>query len=285
MLYHVVARGNNKQCIHTDETDYLAFLELLTHTLLRFNVRCLAYCLMSNHYHLLLKAGPLPISRLMQQLNSAYCRQFNRRHHRVGHVLQGRFGARLVDDASYTRAVLRYLALNPVLAELVADPLEWRRSSYRIAMGADEPPGFLALGEAWAAFGTSDPATGRSRLATFVRAGMSEDFPSPLLHGSGALARLVAPLLEPHQTTHDYVCAERHAARPSLGTIVDGCVSQLELDQAAHTAFFKHAYTLAEIGAVVSRDPSVVCRWIQRAARRTRPLPPSREDNRARNKI
>ena len=101
LLHHVFARGNEKACIYADDQDYESFLELLARTLPRFDVRCVAYCLVWNHYHLLLVPNEHPISRLLQQLNSAYCQRFNRRHHRVGHVLQGRYGCRIVEDGAY----------------------------------------------------------------------------------------------------------------------------------------------------------------------------------------
>lgn len=284
MLYHVAARGNNKQFIYADDEDCRSFLQLLARTLARFRVSCAAYCLMPNHYHLLLKPERVPISRLMQQLNSEYCQLFNRRHGRVGHVLQGRFGARLVEDGEYARAVIRYVALNPVLAHLVDDPAEWRWGSYRYAMGAEEPTPLLSLTEVWAAFGTSDPAVGRSRLEVFVRARLEEAFANPLLHGSEQLARCVGPLVEPHRDTLDHQSAERHGCRPSIGALFDGCVHQAELDEAARVAFNEHAYTLIEIGRVVTRHPSVVSRWVQRASRRRRRVS-AVEDSCARNKI
>jgi REP element-mobilizing transposase RayT len=284
-LYHVMSRGNDKQCIFRDDTDHRSILDGLADALARFDVRCAGYCFMWNHYHLLLRAGALPISRMMHQLNSGYCGEFNRRHHRVGHVLQGRFKAPLVEDGAAARRVLRYLALNPVVAGYIANPEEYAWSSYRAAMGLAEPPAFLALDEVWSIFRASDAGTGRMRLAEFVRAGMQEDFPDPLLVGSDRLKRLVAPLLKPHQTIRDHVRAERHAARPSLGTLFEGCINQPALDEAARRAFVEHAYTLAEISAVVSRDPSVVCRWVQRAKRSGRGLASSPEDTRATNKI
>jgi REP element-mobilizing transposase RayT len=286
MLYHVVARGNDKQCIYTDDADCRSFLQLLADTLPRFDARCVFYCLLWNHYHLLMKAGCYPISRLMQQLNSTYCQRFNRRHRRVGHVLQGRFGSRIVEDGAYARAVLRYIALNPVMARLAVDPRDWRWSSYRSAVDVSESPGFLCLEEVWAAFGTSDPAIGRTRLSDFVRAGLQEVFLNPLLHGSEQLASVVAPLLKPHENTREHVYAQRYAARPPIGVLFDGRSTQAELDEAARIAFAEYAYTLDEISRVLARHPSVVCRWIQRAKRRRQIGQASlAEDNPAKNKL
>jgi len=150
-------------------------------------------------------------------------------------------------------------------------------------MGVDGCPEFLSLSEVWSAFGTSDPAVGQSRFADFVLAGLQETFVSPVLHGSEVFARRVAPLLKPHAATRDYPHPHRYAARPSVGSLFDGRSSQEDLDDAAQVAFVEYAYTLNEIGRVVARHPSVVCRWIQRAGRRRRESIP--EDDRARNKI
>lgn len=245
------------------------------------------YCLLDNHYHLLVVPHEDPVSRLMQQLNSTYCEGFNRRHGRVGHVLQGRFGSRLVQDGGYARTALRYLALNPVAAGLVRAPDEWRWSSYRAVLGLDAAPGFLSLRHVWSAFGTADPALGRARLVDFVRGGVEDSFPNPLLHGDDRLARQVAPDIEPHQSNRDFVYPSRFATRLTLGALMEGCMDRSSLEDAAYAAFHRHGYTLAAIGGAVGRDPSTVCRWIQRASARLpedRPVSPE-GSIRARNKI
>lgn len=287
VLLHVFTRGNNRAHIFIDDHDCEAFLEMLARTLERFGVECVMYCLLDNHYHLLVVPHAEPVSGAMQHLNSAYCRSFNRRHGRVGHVLQGRFGSRLVGDREYARSAIRYLAMNPVRAGLVAAPDGWRWSSYRALLGLDAPPPFLASDHVWAAFGTSDSEVGRARLAEFVRAAVQDSFPNPLLHGGERLARHISPSIEPHQSNRDFVYPDRFAVRPTLGTLLEGCVARDKLCAAAHAAFYRHGYTLAEIGANMRRDPSTVCRWIQRAAAELSPegkLSPERA-NRARNKI
>lgn len=268
VLVHVFARGNNKGCIFMDDEDCQFFLDMLSTTLERFGVECVMYCLLGNHYHLLVVPHEHSVSRLMQQLNATYCQSFNRRHARVGHVLQGRFGARLVQDDEYARTALRYLALNPVVAGLAGAPDEWRWSSYRAVLGLDAAPDFLSLRHVWAAFGTSDPDLGRARLVEFVRSAVLDSFPNPLLHGDERLARQMAPAIEPQQSNRDFTYPYRFATRLTLAALLEDCTDRLGLEDAAHAAFHRHGYTLAAIGAAVSRDPSTVCRWIQRAAAR-----------------
>ena len=146
VLYHVMSRGNARQQIFLDADDYARFLTRLTVTSARFGVRCRAYCLMVTHFHLLLEPNLFPLSRMMQQLNSSYSQSFNRRHERVGHVLQGRFKSPMIDGDDYVRRVLRYIALNPVRAGLVAHPAEWPWSSYRATAGLETRPSFLITG-------------------------------------------------------------------------------------------------------------------------------------------
>jgi len=127
---HVMSRGNNKDCIFTDDRDHEHFLELLEDALARFSVHCHVFCLLWNHYHLLVTPDEIPLWRMMQQLNSGYCQWFDRRHDRVGHVLQGRYKGPLVDNAGYFLNAARYIVLNPVEAKLVEHPIDWNWSSY-----------------------------------------------------------------------------------------------------------------------------------------------------------
>jgi putative transposase len=268
-LYHVMSRGNNKQAIFVDEDDFNRFLELLGETLARFKIICLAFCLMRNHYHLLLSPAEHPISRLMQQLNSKYCQEFNRKHGRVGHVLQGRFTSRHVDTDSYLLAALRYIVLNPVAGGQVDRPEQWQWSSYQATAGLMPAPDFLALDRVWAAFDTTDPAVGRHRFVVFVAAatGALEVLQpgASLLFGSDAFARRITPLLEPHRDTRDFLYRERFATRPSLEEIFDGRSTRKAQQDAAYDAFGQHAYTLREIGALVGRAPATVWTWIKSA--------------------
>ena len=112
--YHATARGNERRDIFRDDSDRFHFLELLGELSERFGVRVHAYVLMDNHYHLLLETPEANLSRAMQWLNGSYCIWFNPRHRRNGHLLQGRFGAFIVEDNAGWQEVARYVHLNPV---------------------------------------------------------------------------------------------------------------------------------------------------------------------------
>jgi REP element-mobilizing transposase RayT len=267
--YHIFARGDNKGCIFRDDDDCTRFLDLLARYLERFAVQCLAYCLLWNHFHLLVIPQAHSVSRLMQDLNSTYCQGFNRRHQRVGHVLQGRFGSRIVDDNDYLMTALRYIAMNPVAGGRVTRPDDWTWSSYRATAGLCATPSFLALEAIWTALHCPDATAGRARFIAHVAGGAdAEELRKALVFGDALLARQVRPLLEPHRDNEAFVYAERYATRPPLEDLLLHVDSTFALKHAVHEAFHRHAYTLREIGDMVGRTPSTVSKWVR--ARRER---------------
>ena len=127
-VYHVTSRGNRRESIFFDDADRLALLDVIGRAMERFDAAMLAYCLMGNHYHFVLRTRRANLSQVMRHINGVYTQAFNRRHGKVGHVFQGRFKAILVDSDNYLVSVCRYVELNPARAGLVDDPSSWRWS-------------------------------------------------------------------------------------------------------------------------------------------------------------
>mgnify|MGYP001570858843 FL=1 len=142
-LYHLTARGNARGDIFLDDEDRRLFLELLGKEIAQQGWRCYAYCLMSNHYHVLIETPEGNLVSGMRRLNGVYTQAFNRRHARVGHVFQGRYKAIVVDKDSYGLELCRYIVLNPVRAKMVKRPQDWRWSSYRASAGLSSAPDWL----------------------------------------------------------------------------------------------------------------------------------------------
>jgi REP element-mobilizing transposase RayT len=142
-VYHVTSRGNAREAIFRVDPDRELFLEVLGATVERFGWVCYAYCLMTNHYHLLLETPEPNLSRGMRHLNGVYTQGFNRRHMRVGHVLQGRFKSIVVEKESHLLELARYVVLNPVRAKMVRSARDWPWSSYRATAGLGVAPPFL----------------------------------------------------------------------------------------------------------------------------------------------
>lgn len=142
-LYHVTSRGDRRESIFVDDEDRRALLSVVAQGLERFDAQMLAYCLMGNHYHFVLHTRGANLSLLMRHINGVYSQRFNRRHGLVGHLLQGRFKAILVDRDAYLLAVCRYVELNPVRAGMVDAPVDWAWSSYRSHVGLQVGPDWL----------------------------------------------------------------------------------------------------------------------------------------------
>ena len=142
-IYHVTSRGDRREAIFDDDTDREALLQVLDRTLTRFDGCVFAYCLMDNHYHLVLHTRRANLSRIMRDVNGIYTQAYNHRHGTVGHLFQGRFKAILVDRDAYLLEVCRYVELNPVRAAMVGDPGGWPWSSYRALTGAAAVPPWL----------------------------------------------------------------------------------------------------------------------------------------------
>jgi REP element-mobilizing transposase RayT len=146
-VVHVTARGNRRQDIYTDAIDHRRFEAGVADACERFEVRCLAYCEMRNHYHLLLFGEQPELSRAMHRINGCYAQWFNRRHGLDGHLFQDRFHGAAVTSDVHLLLLFRYILMNPVRAGICAAPADWRWSSYRATVGLERAPAFLDV--AW----------------------------------------------------------------------------------------------------------------------------------------
>jgi len=151
-FYHVTARGDRRENIYDDDIDRERFLEILGQIIEGFNWVCHAYCLMSNHYHLLIETPDGNLSKGMRQLNGVFTQASNRRHQRSGHLFQGRYKAILVDSDTYLMELMRYVVLNPVRAGMEDQPGKWPWSSYNAMVGETSAPPWLATGKLLAQF-------------------------------------------------------------------------------------------------------------------------------------
>lgn len=169
-LYHITSRGDGREPIYLDNGDRIVFLAILAQTCARYGWICHSYCLMTNHYHLLVETRAPNLARGMRNLNGVYTQRFNRAHQRVGHVYQGRYSAVLVQKERHLLELIRYIVLNPVRAGIVPTADVWPWSSYRTTMGLLPPPSWLSIEGTVAIFGGG--AEGRRGFSQFVRDGL-----------------------------------------------------------------------------------------------------------------
>ena len=168
--YHVTTRGNRKQAIFVDARDRLRFLQLLGQVVELLGWRSHSYCLMTNHYHLLIQTPGGDISRGMQRLNDTYAKWFNWRHDYSGHVFERRFHDELVEGHAHLLELTRYIVLNPVRAGLEQTAGEWLWSSYNAMIGRRPRPTFLTTSWVLSLF-SDNPTRARELYADFVEAG------------------------------------------------------------------------------------------------------------------
>ena len=171
-VYHITSRGDSREPMALDDVDRSAFIEVLAQALKRFDARAWAYCLMGDHYHLVLHTRQANLSRLMRHVNGVYTQTFNRRHGLVGHLFQGRFKAIVVDADSYLLEVCRYVDLNPVRAHLVQHPHAYAWSGYRAHTGQAVRPPWLDSKPLYAQLAPKkSQATAARKYAEFVAQG------------------------------------------------------------------------------------------------------------------
>lgn len=135
LIYHVFARGNNKEPIFFGTSNYKRFLNNLERFHKSLQYTPYAYCLLPNHFHLLLKVSDITLSKIMQTLMTAYTMYINKKYQRVGHLFQGRFGSIIIEKDQYLLQVVRYIHLNSVKAGLVDNLVEYQWSSYPQYLG------------------------------------------------------------------------------------------------------------------------------------------------------
>ena len=152
-IYHVTSRGNRRQAIFLDRRDHRRFLGALEDVVVRNGWLLYAYCLMPNHFHLLLETRAPTLGLGMHGLNGTYAQWFNWRHDVDGHLFGDRYHSRRVETDFHLLESTRYVVLNPVRAKLVAHPAQWEWSSYRATVGACRAPAFLAVPALLAHFG------------------------------------------------------------------------------------------------------------------------------------
>lgn len=171
--YHVTSRGDRKEDIYKDDLDRIRFLEVLGDVVSIYNWVCHAYCLMGNHYHLVIETPDGNLSKGMRQLNGVHTQASNRRHQLVGHLYQGRYKAILVDQNPYLLELARYVVLNPVRAKMVGHPGDWRWSSYLPMIDKNLAPDWLTTDRLLARFSSQRHEAVR-QYARFVSEGIGK---------------------------------------------------------------------------------------------------------------
>lgn len=267
-VYHINARGNDRQDIYYDEKDRIRFLKFLAQTVEQYRWLCHGYCLMTNHYHLLIETPEPNLARGMKRLNSRYCITFNKRHRRAGHVLQGRYDAVVVQKEEYLLELCRYIVLNPVRAYMVEKPDDWKWSSYLATAGRIKPLSFLTTDWVLAHFGKRRK-TACANYIKFVYDGIGKEGPwndieGRIYLGDTQFIQEVEAWMDPDLVSREVPLVQRKASRPKLSELFDVATltSKKKRNVRIVAAFQKHLYTQREIGEHLGLHPAYLSQII-----------------------
>ena len=174
-IYHVTTRGVRRLPIFLDRKDRRRFLRIIAAVVEEFRWICHAYCLMTNHYHLLVTTPKPNIARGMERLNGLYAQGYNHKHEEVGHVFHRRYHSPLVESEAHLLETVRYIVRNPVRAGICPHPGDWEWSSYRATLGLAPAPRFLAVETVLDFFSARDLEVARARFRRFIDKGVAAD--------------------------------------------------------------------------------------------------------------
>ena len=262
-IYHLTSRGNARQKVFLSDADRELFLKTLSWVVNRYGWICHAYCLMANHYHLLIETPKANLSIGMRQLNGIYTQSFNRRHKRVGHLFQGRFKAILVERESHLLELCRYIVLNPLRVKGSCRSQTWKWSSYRSTAGLAAVPGFLRTDWILAQF-SKKRAQAQKQYREFVRDGVAsrpwEELKGQIYLGSEAFIEKHAA---PNKALKEIPRVQLRAAKPSLVRILAKSGDRAIADA------YDHGYRLHEIAAHLGVHYATVSRRLKQIEQAT----------------
>jgi len=178
-FYHITSRGNEQKAVFKSNRDREKFLEYLESATKRYDAIIHTYCLMDNHYHLLLETPNGNLSQIMAHINGAYTNYFNAKRERFGHLFQGRYKAILVEADEYAKELSRYIHLNPVRAKIVEHPEEYEWSSYSFYIGKKMSPEWLHMDFILGYFGKR-ASDSQKNYKIFVGMLINQKYESPL---------------------------------------------------------------------------------------------------------
>ena len=261
-LYHTINRGVGRMTIFHNDKDWLKFLSFQERVIKQFNWICHAYCLMGNHYHLLIETPDPNLSRGMKILNQLYSQFYNWKYQRTGTVFQDRYKAWLVEKEEKFLDNSRYIVNNPVEANMVQHPSEWPWSSFRATRGLEKPPLFLETDFLLRHF-CSSRKKAQNMYEEFVLAGIGMESPlkeakNQIFIGSDSFIRETMLRIDSTDKLRNLPRKQRVAGRPALNEIFNARAmrSKKERNNKIKAAYEVHHYPLKEIGEHLNLNPN-----------------------------
>lgn len=268
-LYHVMNRGDGKEKITVSEEDKKLFLSVVSESVERFNLLVHGYCLMPNHYHLLVETPDGNLSDAMRYLNGVYTQRFNARHKTVGHVFQGRFKSILVNQDEYLMCLCRYIERNPVRAGLVEHPSDYMWSSYRVISGIDREASFVSTDWILSKFGETRRHAIRKYREYVIAPDADKDRPLDNVKGGCFLgndefiSRFNDDLWESEEIK-EITRRHRYVNRPPLCALLPAGLEKTDRNRKAYEAVYEFGYKQREVAEHLGLHYAYISRIINR---------------------
>jgi len=266
-IYHITSRGNAQSRIFDNDADRYHFLTILEQACKRYQWSVYAYCLMDNHYHLLVETHESSLSKGMRHINGVYTQWYNhtRKIRRYGHLFQGRFKAILVDRDSYLLELCRYVVLNPVRAKMLTDLLDYPWCSYRATVGYYEAGEWLNTDWVLSQFGKQKKRA-IEKYKQFVQEGVGESSPMNNLQGQLLLGsdkfvtKALSKLPKAKQKDLSEVPKKQRRKVYALSTYLKNKTQEAGIAE----AYYSGGYSQREIGEYLGCHYSTVSRMLKR---------------------
>lgn len=275
-IYYISAGGRHPEDIFREESDRVRFLNILSETVFRFRLLCHSYCLMNDHYHLILETPFGNLSRGMRQVNGLYTQEFNRKYKRHGALFSGRFKSVIFEKARYLLPLNRHMMLNPVRAGLSHEPDDWPWSSYLPTIQKTHSPAFLFTRWILSRFSVKDLNLAVERYKHFIFSGRYEekfswrDLKFQVFLGSDFFIDKIRKVILMHKTVKR---DKYHLREGNLRDFPDDAadkkrVSRRERDAWIYHAYIHQGYTLSEIADYLGIHYATVSRAVKRMERK-----------------
>lgn len=269
-IYHVTSRGNERKNIFKEDEDRLLFLDTLKKANEKYNWLCHAYCLMNNHYHLVIETPDGNLSKGMRQLNGVYTQTYNKTCNRVGHVFQGRYKAILIDKDSHLLETCRYVVLNPVRAKITQSPREWKWSSYRATAGLEKTHPCLTTEWILGQFATKKQ-TAQKKYQEFVKSGISEEtiwasVKGQIILGEEDFIEKFIGQVKKHEDIKEIPRSQRYINRPLLNELFKDKTARDKHNRNTmiKEAVKRHGYSQKEIAEYLRMHYSTISRLMRK---------------------
>ena len=274
-VYYIKAKGKAAEPIFLEASDRKRFLEILAETAFRFRWLCHSYCLLNDHYHLLLETPRGNLSAGMRQINGLYTQSFNRKYRRQGPLFGERFKSVVIEKTRYLLPLHRHMMLNPVRTHLVPEPGRWPWSSYLPNVMRGYRPAFLVTQWLLACFSGGDGTSVMERYRRYIESEEEDGFLGQEVRGrvflgSDSFIMRVKKMIQvqksrKHDMNHRLDNEQRHRLD---GIIGKNRLTRKERDARIYVAYRDEGYTLKEIAAYLGVHCTTVSRAVRRVEKR-----------------